>query len=429
MAITIEWGTKIISVEKSDMVLIQSSPTEVRQLNLDTFRLKLKLLEETSDGMAFERTHQHNTSVSLSGVIYARVIEILNGYTVTFEDGQYAVNLVGANSNVADVVNVNQVSVRTNNSAGLQDLTTLLSAAYNGAVTVSLTAGQSGTDIPIGTRATPVNNLTDGIAIANANGIHRFDLVDSCIFNSLVDASTGYIFHGDNVTNILIEVEAGANVSNCEFHNTDLSGYLDPNIILRGCQLGNIYGLEGRIYDSAIQGTITLNPYPAFVDLINCYGHHTVIGQMAIIDLGGSGTLVCRDFNGGLKLKNKTSSQGEVSLDINSGYIVVDSSCTAGVINIRGTAKVIDNSGPGCTVNADVNADVEALLTTQMTESYAPAGTAPTMAEALFLIQQFLTEFNFVGTTKTVKKLDGITDAVTLSLDSNTSPTALSRDT
>ena len=52
-------------------------------------------------------------------VTRGRVVEIINGYTVTFEDGQYAVNLTGANSNISDVANVNQVSIRAANSAGL----------------------------------------------------------------------------------------------------------------------------------------------------------------------------------------------------------------------------------------------------------------------------------------------------------------------
>jgi hypothetical protein len=55
----------------------------------------------------------------LAGIILARVVELINSYTITFEDGQYAVNLTGANSNIADKVNVNQVSVRASNSAGL----------------------------------------------------------------------------------------------------------------------------------------------------------------------------------------------------------------------------------------------------------------------------------------------------------------------
>lgn len=116
------WGTKIIFVPKSETTVVQTNPTEVRQLDLNKFRNALKNLEDTEEGAPFPPTHQHNTTVTVGGVTLARVIEIINGYTVTFEDGQYAVNLVGANSNVGDVVNVNQVSVRVANSAGLTDM-------------------------------------------------------------------------------------------------------------------------------------------------------------------------------------------------------------------------------------------------------------------------------------------------------------------
>jgi len=95
----------------------------IYELDLDQFRLDLKSLEDDEEGMPFLDTHRHNTEVTLGGITLARVIEFINGYTVTFEDGQYAVNAVGANSNIADVMNVNQVSLRTFNSAGLIQVT------------------------------------------------------------------------------------------------------------------------------------------------------------------------------------------------------------------------------------------------------------------------------------------------------------------
>ena len=119
MAISIDWDHKIIFVPRVDLDLIQTNPFEVRQMELNWFRLQLKSLEDDEAGMPFPDTNRHNTEVILAGVTYSRVIEIINGYTVTFEDGQYAVNLIGANSNVSDVVNLNQVSVRSANSAGL----------------------------------------------------------------------------------------------------------------------------------------------------------------------------------------------------------------------------------------------------------------------------------------------------------------------
>jgi len=110
-------------VPRADLTLISAGPPEVRQLDINAFRLELKAIEASEEGEPFEDTHQHNTSVNLSGVTFARTVEIINGYTVTFEDGQYAVNLVGANSNIADVANVNQVSIRSFNAAGLISVT------------------------------------------------------------------------------------------------------------------------------------------------------------------------------------------------------------------------------------------------------------------------------------------------------------------
>ena len=118
--ISINWITKIITIPKADMALIQTDPFEIRELDLDEFRLSLKSIEESEEGMPYLDTHRHNTEVVLGGITLARVIEIINGYTITLEDGQYAVNAIGGNSNLADVLNLNQVSLRSFNSAGLQ---------------------------------------------------------------------------------------------------------------------------------------------------------------------------------------------------------------------------------------------------------------------------------------------------------------------
>jgi hypothetical protein len=143
MAISVNWPTKVINVPKADMTLVQSMPFEIRELNINTFRLALKNLEDDELGIPFLRTHNHNTAVSVGGVTLARVVEIINGYTVTFEDGMYAVNLVGANSNLGDVVNLNSVSVRAANSAGLTE-PDMAAAVWNALVANHLTAGTTG---------------------------------------------------------------------------------------------------------------------------------------------------------------------------------------------------------------------------------------------------------------------------------------------
>lgn len=116
MAISVDWGTKVIFVPQSFLTDLGGG---VYSLDVDTFRLALKDLEDDEAGMPFLRTHNHNPEITVGGVTLARVVEIINGYTVTFENGMYAVNLVGANNNISDVANVNSVSIRASNSAGL----------------------------------------------------------------------------------------------------------------------------------------------------------------------------------------------------------------------------------------------------------------------------------------------------------------------
>jgi hypothetical protein len=158
MAVSIDFGTSIITVPKADLTLLSAfssgfssgfgagfgSFAPLYKYDLNTFRLALKDIEDSAEGMPFPNTHAHNTTVVLGGLALARVIEVLPPYTVTFEDGQYAVNLVGANSNVAERTNVNSVSVKTNNSAGLIVVTS--GSGLSGAQDAALTAIKSKTD-------------------------------------------------------------------------------------------------------------------------------------------------------------------------------------------------------------------------------------------------------------------------------------------
>lgn len=120
MAISITWGTKVINIPKADLTLVTGT---LYSLDTDVFRLALKSLEDDEEGMPFPNTHNHNTEVTIAGVTFARTLEIVNGYSITFEDGQYTVRLEGSNNNFFDVensiLNQNQVQIIAGNSAGL----------------------------------------------------------------------------------------------------------------------------------------------------------------------------------------------------------------------------------------------------------------------------------------------------------------------
>jgi len=160
---TVDWESRIINVPLSDLTLIS---TGVYQHDIDVFRLALKDLED-GEGMPYPDTHRHNTAVTISGITIARVFEIINGYTITYEDGQYRVVLVGANNNIIEVANVNQVSIVPTNSAGLIQVNTS-GGTFTATDRTTLQSANTQATTAATNTATMLTRWTDALATALA---------------------------------------------------------------------------------------------------------------------------------------------------------------------------------------------------------------------------------------------------------------------
>jgi hypothetical protein len=355
MAITIDWNTLVINVPRTDMLLVQSNPTEIRQLDLNAFRLELKSIEASADGMAFLDNHRHNPPVTVGGVTLARVVEIINGYSVTFEDGQYAVNLVGANSNVADVTNVNQVSVRSANSAGLTYSKEIEDQSYLGArIWIDTINGVSGSQYPRGTPADPTDNYDDAIVISETRGLpKRFQLSGQISTSNSQRSDWSFDdWLGGGTVNASIVFDSPVNLTSAIFEKITLTGSSFGKFSVHNGMLTDFSNYEGNAFNTGIGGTISLpsggtssNPSYSFV---NCYS--TVPGNdTPVVDCNNITDLQMqfRNYSGGIEIRNFSS--GNMSIDMTSGHAIIDSTCTGGVIVIRGSGRVTDNSN-GATI-------------------------------------------------------------------------------
>lgn len=115
---------------------------------------------------------------------------------------------------------------------------------------------------------------------------------------------------------------------------------------------------------------------------------------------------------------------------INTNVLAIDTAPMRGTDGVD-TATMRGTDGANTVVPdaAGTAPTVVEILTTQMTESYAADAVAPTLAQALFLIQQTIGDFSIAGTTITTKQIDGSTTAATYALDDGTNPTSRTRAT
>ncbi len=352
MAITIDYTTFVVFVPRADLTLVQATPTEIRSMDLNWFRLQVKAIEDTALGMPYPDVTKHNTEVSLGGLTYARVIEVLEPYTVTFEDGAYAVNLQGANSNVGDRVNVNQVSVRSSNSAGMTSSPDIEYASFNGGISYDeinglAGVGQASSGANIGTPRAPSNNAYDARTIATTRGftlgyiigdmnVPEYELDDVTPFEIY-----GFTFQGSGKDRTVITIPAIPDMHDCTYLDAKVTGYLDGDNTLNGCIVENLDYIKGYIELCVLSdvGEITLGGSDT-ASFLGCYSSE----QGTTLNLGGSGQpLLMGNHSGSVTLKNKNGNDN-VRIGLSDGEVRLDmTTVVSGTIIVTGTGRVCDD--------------------------------------------------------------------------------------
>lgn len=164
MAYSVNWATRVISIPKADLVLISASP-EVYELDVIAFWAAIHGIQD-GEGITYDTIMRSNAPLTLAGQTYVRSVEVINGYTVEFEDGQYQVNIVGANNNLVDIRVPNQVSMVGNNSAGAVVVTSGSGLDVSQATMLDEIWKRLGLDPANALTTTPASITVGGVTIA-----------------------------------------------------------------------------------------------------------------------------------------------------------------------------------------------------------------------------------------------------------------------
>ena len=357
MALIPDWVNHIITIPHADMTLIQPPPNEIRELDLNVFHNWLKDLETTTEGMLEPLTHNHNTSVILEGIEYARIVEILEPYTFTFEDGQYAVRFAIANTNLASFTNVNQVSIRPNNSAGLISSPDIEFSAYANGVYYKESSTDIGTLHPTGTQRKPVGSLVSAGLIAQYRGVNKGNIVGGTLTVGTESPLDGFQLVGEGLSRTTINILPEASANNVSFSEAHVLGTLDGNSRLVKCLITDLDYVSGRLDDCILsQGTIKLGGgIPCLI--IDCKAGE----GLSTVDMGGAGQgLILQAFSGPIKVINKTGPE-VITAGINSGIINIDMNTVInGTIVASGTGIMV-NSNTGDNIPSGTYGNLEVI--------------------------------------------------------------------
>ena len=127
----------------------------------------------------------------------------------------------------------------------------------------------------------------------------------------------------------------------------------------------------------------------------------------------------------GLAPNALSSSRVDVTVGVMGNNVLTAAAIASGAITAdKFNTDAIDANA----LAADAATEIASgIFTTQLTESYAAAGVAPTAAQALFMTMQAVLDFAVSGATLTVRKLDGSTTAMTFTLNDTVNPTDRTR--
>lgn len=348
-------------MESSPRIITVAAPST--EVTIQDLHDTIVSFEDSIEGGQYPRLIQSSGKEDLGGGVLVGVTSTLQNAKLAFEarggpaytqcrvsgGNIVAVDDVGATIPAIEPTAFTQVIIANSSSATLQEQGAIQYSSFNGGVTVDLLSAYSGTDYPIGTPQQPVNNMTDALSIASTRGFTVFYVIGDALVDSGGDYR-GLQFIGESQSKSQLTIHTNALVENSEFYDAHITGTLDGNAKLKNCLLTSLNYVHGYVEQCVLSaGTITLGG-AADAHFLDCWSGVPGVAT-PVIDMGGTGQgLALRNYNGGIKIANKTGASDKISIDLNSGHVILDSTVTAGEIVIRGVGHVTDNS-VGATVD------------------------------------------------------------------------------
>jgi len=289
------------------------------------------------------RPYEASHTMNVNGNLYCQ--DGTSPYVPTL--GTFSIAIIGAVSSLVD--------------STIQQLPEIEQGSYESGVTIDVVNGVGGTAYPVGTPKYPVNNLAQAKTIAEDRGFDTLFVYGELIIGA-AESISEYTLIGlgatFNIARTSIILTSGCTTSNTRFENLRVDGRQNGESEFLNCVVGVITNSHCQFHDCKMVGMVSV-ANSSWVqnhttDLKNCYSV-----DWYIVDYNSSPlNQIYANYSGKIKIINCTDSRADIIIQLDSGEVWIDASCTAGNITVRGVGTIIEDS-----VGAVVN--VQGLISTE----------------------------------------------------------------
>ena len=229
-----------------------------------------------------------------------------------------------------------------------------------------------GTDAAVkfvnGTSDKPVKTIANVVSLVATGLSPDVHVLNGSSF-TLAASAAGYSFFGDNWTLAL----GGQDIAGAHFEGAEISGTgTGADASYKNCHFDATTLASGELFDCGLADTLT---FSAATDYVIVDGFHEELGAPATVDFGsavGATEAHIHGWKGALLVRNMDT--GDIlHFSSSNGTLELDSSNTAGTLNISGTPKLTNNS-TGMTTNDNRDQALILADTSELQTDWADGG-------------------------------------------------------
>jgi hypothetical protein len=286
---------------------------------------------------------------------------IINGWKFKPYEGNHVLDIVGnlyqdgggnpylttsgytivIRQNVSNIVEIKSVTTESNEKI-----------EYLGSIFLDETSIYSSAVYPNGTISNPINNLSGAITLANYYGFNTIKVLSNFGLSGVSNTTISNLNFIGQKPNIILTDYNNIIFNNVLFDNFIIDAdFVGSTIVIDNSIILNALNINGHIKNTQIKGVVKIDEELIILNSYSTRLNSVTISPILNMNATNTTTLQVKNHSGNLDIINCDTVDSFANIELISGNIKLDSTCTDGTIILKGNATFENNAGVNVVLN------------------------------------------------------------------------------